>query len=107
MPSANLNIQDTVSGLVEQLANTIVFFGVASVGTPNVTYAIGADSQAVPNLGQGPLAECVARCVRISKRKHFAVPVTASIAGVLSTVTKTPSNSTPLITVAGPPFDSY
>ncbi|MEM9692607.1 MAG: DUF2586 family protein [Myxococcota bacterium] len=107
IPSQSFTIRDDGLGIVDVVSDRFLFVGSSSSGDSGTIYTINSPAQCVDVLGQGPLSEAVASFTS-QAGSCLALPITASVAGTLGSVTKTGVDaSTGTITVAGTPNDSY
>lgn len=97
-----------------EAANVVLRAGVCSGGTSNARYEIDPGQDPTPSIGYGPLAEAAVQASRLSGARQILLKVPATTAGTISSVTKSPANTSPLITVAGSlldgittPFDAF
>jgi hypothetical protein len=90
IPEAKLKIEDGALGAIApNTAGASVKIGVCSAGTPNTVTGFSDVNAAKAALGQGPLVEALAQVLSIAGGPVYAVPVTASTAGTVGSVTKT------------------
>lgn len=95
-------------------ANVILRAGVCSAGTSNARYEIDPGQDPQPSIGYGPLAVAGSQASRLAAARQILLKVPATTAGTISSVSQSPSNTSPLITVVGStidgltsPFDAF
>lgn len=86
-------------------ANVVLRVGCCTGGTSYGRYEIDPGQDPVPAVGYGPLAAAAAQASRLGGSRQILLKIPATTPGVVSSVTKSPSNTSPLITVAGSAFD--
>lgn len=95
-------------------ANVVLRAGVCSAGVDYSLVELDPGQDPTPSVGFGPLAAAAAQASRLGEARQILVKIPATTAGTISTVSKSPSNTTPTIVVTGStmdglttPFDSY
>jgi hypothetical protein len=105
MPSAQINFVEFGSAAAPASAARVVAkVGICSKGSPNTVHAFDVSGPVGGALGEGPLSEATAQAVRLSKQRTLALPLVASVPGVLGTLQQ--QGSGPKILVSGEPRDS-
>ncbi|MDI1484816.1 DUF2586 family protein [Polyangium sp. y55x31] len=105
MPSAEITFTEYgPAGEPASAARVVAKVGICSAGSKNTVYAFDVPSPVAKALGEGPLTEATAQAVRVSKQRTLAVPIEASISGVLGPVTQ--SGPGPAILLSGAPTDT-
>lgn len=90
IPEAKIRIEDGALGAIPpNVAAASVKIGVCSAGTPNTVVGYSDINTAKKALGSGPLLEAMAQVLSVAGGPVYAVPVTASVAGTVGSVTKT------------------
>jgi hypothetical protein len=92
------------SDLAIAVSQTFLTGGVT--GTINGIFSETNPSQAISDLGYGPLTEAVVNSLNIAGGQVLAVPLNPSVAGTQSVVGHIGSGS-PAVTVSGTPYDSW
>lgn len=107
LPSETIRVLDPGLGLVNVAADTPLISGTCSGGTAvaNQLYAFSSLDSVRTLLGQGDLAEDVAKHLSERGGPVLAIKATGSVAGVLSTVTQVLGG--PAMTIAGTPNGRY
>lgn len=89
IPEAKLRIEDGALGAIApNTAAASVKIGVCSAGTPNTVVGYSDINTAKTALGKGPLVEALAHVLAVAGGPVYAVPVNASVAGTVGSVTK-------------------
>lgn len=90
---------------IPSVGRKVARFGACSAGVANQVYELsrGQDVGLAATLGYGHLTEETAQALRLTGQDCIAVPVATDVAGVIGTVTETPSDTGPLITITGTP----
>jgi len=105
MPSAQISFVEFGSAAQPASgARVVAKLGVCSKGSVNSVYAFDVSGPVAGALGEGPLTECTAQAVRISKQRTLAVPLEASVPGELGPITQ--EGSGPALFVSGEPHDT-
>ena len=94
------------------IARVIAIVAVCSAGSTAAPYEFEPGNDVPESIGYGPGQELTEEVLRQppgpdGAAKVIYQKVTGSIAGVVGSVTETPSGSGPTITVSGTPYDSY
>lgn len=107
LPDINISVTDGALGLsagnIEGLHAKI---GVSASGIPNTVYSFGDLAAAKATLGVGPLLEDVAFQLATAGA-CLAVPVAASNAGTVGSITRTGTSPSPGLATSGNPRDAY
>lgn len=83
-----IEIEDGGLGqLPASIANVTVKLGICSDGTPNTLYSAGDPNSASSQLGQGPLVENMADTLNVAGGPQYAMPLTPTTAGTVSSTT--------------------
>lgn len=107
LPAVNITIQDGALGIVSpSVANVQLKIGTCSVGTSGTIYPETDPTQAVADLGYGPLAEACVTSLNVAGGLVYCLPVTATTAGVAGGVSHA-GTGTATLAVTGVPFDAY
>lgn len=108
LPGQTLSIRDPGLGIVLPTVRTPLWLGTSSIGTDFELKSFARKTDAVDNLGQGPLPEAVCRALDIAGGPQFAMKLTSSAAGTIGAVSPTRVGvSTGTVTTAGTPYDAY
>jgi hypothetical protein len=101
--SALVTVAATVGGdAVVAVAKTFLAGGITAT-----VYSETNPTQAIADLGAGPLAESVVQQLNVAGGQVLAVAVNPSVAGANSAVAKAGANGTGVLTVTGSPVDGY
>ncbi len=107
LPGVRINVQDGNLGVLPALGEGAhVKIGVASQGPVNEVVAVSDTKRAKEVFGSGPLLEAIGVAFAQGAGAIYAVRVNASVAGTVSSVTKT-GTGTGTLTVTGSPLDAY
>ncbi len=107
LPGVTINVQDGNLGVLPALGEGVhVKIGVASQGPVNEVVAVSDTKRAKEVFGSGPLLEAISVAFAQGAGAIYAIRVNASVAGTVSSVTKTGSG-TGTLTVTGNPLDAY
>ena len=108
LPGVPMTVADGALGLAgSNPENLHAKIGVSSLGTANTVYSLGDQTTAKATLGAGPLAEDCAFHLAVAGGPVLAVPVAASNAGTIGTVTRVGTSPTPGLAATGSPRDKY
>ncbi|MCS7069095.1 MAG: DUF2586 family protein [Meiothermus sp.] len=107
LPDVWFDIQDGALGILPPPTDGVsAKIGVASAGPVNQIVAVTNLKQVQDTFGSGPLAEALATHLALSGAPVYAIRTNASVAGTVSSVTKTGSG-TGSLAVSGAPLDAY
>ena len=107
LPGVTINVQDGNLGVLPALGEGVhVKIGVASQGPVNEVVAVSDTKRAKEVFGSGPLLEAIGVAFAQGAGAIYAIRVNASVAGTVSSVTKTGSG-TGTLAVTGNPLDAY
>lgn len=107
-PSVSITILDNQLGILSpSVVGTLIVFGTCTTGTPNTIYGSASVSNVIAALGAGKLVEAAANLIsKTGGALHYFVPVTASVVGANSAVTKSNSGA-PTLSLTDTPVNDY
>lgn len=109
IPGQTFQVNDPGLGAVPEAVNSPIFFGVCSGGVVNQLYSFTQTQDAASQLLEGPLSEAVCQTLGTpgAGGPVYAVPVNASVAGSVGSMSRTAGTGSATVACAGTPNDGY